>query len=57
MFLFINNSNLCNYADGNALYTIRKNIDKLKIDLHPNVSILRKWFYKNHNGCQNLFFC
>ena len=47
-FLFINNSNLCNYADDNTLYTIRKNLDKLKLDLQSNFSILQKRFYENH---------
>ena len=30
IFLLINNTYLCNYADDNTFYTIGKNIDKLK---------------------------
>ena len=46
-FLFINSSNLCNYADYNTLNAIGKNLEQLKVDLQPNFSILQKWFYEN----------
>ena len=41
IFLFINNTFLCNYAD-NTLYNEGKNLDKLKLDLLSNYSILVK---------------
>ena len=47
IFLFINKSNLCTYADDDTPY----NLKKLKLDLQSNFSILPKlvlWFYKNH---------
>ena len=30
------------------LYTVGKNLDKLKLKLQCNFSILQKWFYENH---------
>ena len=42
IFLFINNTFLCNYADDNTLYNEGKNLDKLKLDLLSNYSILVK---------------
>ena len=32
----------------NTLYNIGKNLDKPKLDLQSNFSILQKWFYENH---------
>lgn len=40
--------NLYNYAGDNTLYNVGKNLDKIKIDLQSNISILQKRFYENH---------
>ena len=48
IFYFINNGNLCNYADDNTLYSIRKNLNMVKENLKINVLIMQKWFYENH---------
>ena len=47
IYFFINNIYLCNYADNNTFYAIRKNLDKLKLDLQSNFLISQKWFYEN----------
>ena len=48
IYSFLNNTDLCNYADDNTLYTLGKNLGKLKLDLQSNLSILQKWFYENY---------
>ena len=47
IFLFITNSNSCNYADGNTLYAISKNLHAVKSNIKANVVIKQKWFYEN----------
>lgn len=47
-FLFINNTQLYNYADDNTLCTIGKSLDQLELNLQSNFSILQKWRYENH---------
>ena len=47
IYFFIDNIYLCNYADNNTFYAIRKNLDKLKLDLQSNFLISQKWFYEN----------
>ena len=47
IYFFIGNIYLCNYADNNTFYAIRKNLDKLKLDLQSNFLISQKWFYEN----------
>ena len=47
IFLFITNSNSCNYADGNTLYAISKNLHAVKSNIKANVVIMQKWFYEN----------
>ena len=48
IFYFINNGNLCNYADDNTLYSIRKSLNMVKENLKINVLIMQKWFCENH---------
>ena len=47
IFLFITNSNSCNYADDNTLYAISKNLHAVKSNIKANVVIMQKWFYEN----------
>ena len=47
IFLFITNSNSCNYADDNTLYAISKNLHAVKSNIKENVVIMQKWFYEN----------
>ena len=48
IFYFINNGNLCNYADDNTLYSIGKCLNMVKQNLKINFLIMQKWFYENH---------
>ena len=48
IFCFINNGNLCNYADDNTLYSIGKSLNMVKENLKINFLIMQKWFYENH---------
>ena len=48
IFYFINNGNLCNYADDNTLYSLGKNLNTVKENLKINFFIMHKWFYENH---------
>ena len=48
IFYFINNGNLCNYADDNTLYSIGKSLNMVKENLKINFLIMQKWFYENH---------
>ena len=45
---FINNGNLCNYADDNTLYSIEKSLNMVKENLKINFFFIQKWFYENH---------
>ena len=48
IFYFINNGNICNYADDNILYSIGKSLNMVKENLKINFLIMREWFYENH---------
>ena len=48
IFLFMTNSNLCNYADDNTLYAISKDLHVVKSNLQVNFAIMQKWFYENY---------
>ena len=37
IFLFMTNSNLCNYADGNTLYIIDKHLHEVRSSLETNL--------------------
>ena len=44
---FINNGNLCNYADDITFYSIEKNLNMVKENLKISFLIMQKWFYEN----------
>ena len=48
IFCFLNNGNLCNYADENTLYSIGKSLNMVKENLKTNFLIMQEWFYENH---------
>ena len=45
-FLFITNSNLCNYPDDSTLEAINENLHVIKSNFEA--SFMQKWFYENH---------
>ena len=48
IFYFINNRNLCNYADDNTIYYIGKSLNMVKETLKINFLIMQKLFYEKH---------
>ena len=48
LFLFVENSDLSNYADDNTLYIPGNNLEKVKQTLRQDFEIVTKWFYKNY---------
>ena len=48
IFYFINNGNLCNYADDNTLYSIGKSLNMVKENLKINFLIMQNCFYENY---------
>ena len=48
IFYFINNGDLCNYADDIMLYSIRKNLNMVKENLKINFLIMSICSYENH---------
>ena len=48
LFLFVENSELSNYADDNTLYNFGSNLEKEKEILRQDFEIVTKWFCKNH---------
>ena len=48
IFCFMNNGNLCNYADKNTFYSIGKSLNMVKENLKINFLIMQKLFYENH---------
>ena len=60
IFLFISNSSLSNYSDGNTLYTYRDNLKKIKDNLRNSFDIPYQRFYKNYmvlNAGKCYFMC
>ena len=47
IFYFVYNSNLCNYADDNTLYSYDKDCNQIMNSLRSDFSILQKWFQNN----------
>ena len=47
IFLFVESSNVCNYADDNTLFAFDKNIDEVTRKLQNDFLILDKWFFNN----------
>ena len=48
LFLFIENSDLSNYADDNTLYSSGNDLEKVKQTLRQDFEIVTKWFYENY---------
>ena len=48
LFLFVENSDLSNYADGNTLYSSGNDLKKVKQTLRQDFEIVIKWFYENY---------
>ena len=48
MFMFISNSQICNYADDTTLYVIHQDIKQAIKILEQDVVILREWFQDNY---------
>ena len=46
--LFISNSSLSNYLDGNILYTFGDNLKKIKDNLQSSFDTVHQWFYENY---------
>ena len=47
-FLFVENSDLSNYADDNTLYSSGNHLEKVKQTLRQDFEIVTKWFYENY---------
>ena len=47
IFLHLNKSNLCNYADDNTIWLSSTDMNELTDDLESEAAILNKWFYEN----------
>ena len=47
LFLFVQNSKICNYADDNSLMVADKNIDCIINKLESDIEILNSWFLDN----------
>ena len=48
LFLFVENSDLSNYADGNTLYSSGNDLEKVKQTLRQNFEMVTKRFYENY---------
>ena len=48
IFLFVDNAQLCNYADDTTLYSVQENHKTNRDILNKNLLSLRKWFYDNY---------
>ena len=48
IFYFAQDAYICNFADGNSLYSIEDNFKEIKTMLKKNFKILQGWFYQNH---------
>ena len=48
LFLFVEKSDLSNYADGNTLYSCGNNLEEVKQTLRGDFQIVTKWFYENY---------
>ena len=48
IFLFVDNAQICNYADDTTLYPVQENHKTNRDILNKNFLSLRKWFYDNY---------
>ena len=47
IFVFVESSNICNYADDNTLFAFGKTFDEVTKKLQNDFLILHKWFFNN----------
>ena len=47
IFLFVERSTICNYADDNTLFSCEKNFDIVYENLRWDFSIIKKWYFDN----------
>ena len=47
VFYFVHNSNICNYADDNTIYSCNKSYDEIVRCLQSDFSNLNNWFFNN----------
>ena len=47
-FFFLNDANLCNYADDSTLYTYNKKLETVICNLRQEFSMLSNWFYGSY---------
>ncbi len=62
LFLFVKNSDICNYADDNTLIAADINIDSIITKLEADIDTLNSWFINNHmllneDKCQFMIVC
>ena len=48
LFLFVSNSCLNNYADGNTLYAFGYNLEEIKNAMRFDFGLVSKWFEENY---------
>ena len=48
IFIFISKCNLCNYANGNTLFSTGKDLNRIRRNLEMELMILHQWFHENH---------
>ena len=46
--MFISKCNLCNYANGNTLYSTGKDLKRIRRNVEMDFIILHQWFHENH---------
>lgn len=57
IFLFKTNENLYNYANGNTLYVIIKNLFMVKSNPEANFTGLERWFHERFLILENVIIC
>ena len=48
LFLFIETTTICNYADDNTMYSSDKNVNIVINRLRHDFAIISEWFYENN---------
>ena len=48
LFLFIENTDVCNFADDNTLYSCGHSLDEVIATLKHDIDVVLKWFESNH---------
>jgi len=50
IFYYIENADICNFADDNIIYKYGINIDIVMESLKSDLSIVLRWFFSNATG-------